>query len=276
VTNEDEPNMFEQVTDDEPVDETPKELTFTVDPTYKEYVEQYVGEGKKYANIGELVKAYANADRHIPELTRDLAAIKPERDSLKDLLMANLSNDPNGQDDPNHTPNPPVGDEPKEPVVPAPPKEGEDRKVDLKDQVRAALEEVDSERRAADNAKLTEQVMLERFGDRDAAIKAVKDKAEELGVSPQWIAQMAFTSPKAYFVTMGIDPAHAKPKSSSTPAPQSDVNAQRMAAANPGVKPGTYEWYNNLRKTDPSRFRSIAIQQQMMKDAQENPNFFNR
>jgi hypothetical protein len=128
VTNEDEPNMFEQVTDDEPVDETPKELTFTVDPTYKEYVEQYVGEGKKYANIGELVKAYANADRHIPELTRDLAAIKTERDSLKDLLMANLSNDPNGQDDPNHTPNPPVGDEPKEPVVPAPPKEGEDRK----------------------------------------------------------------------------------------------------------------------------------------------------
>jgi pyruvate/2-oxoglutarate dehydrogenase complex dihydrolipoamide acyltransferase (E2) component len=249
VTNEADPNMFEEVTDPKPVpEETPKELTFSVDPSYKDYVDQYVGEGKKYSNVGELIKAYANADRHIPELTRDLAAIKTERDSLKEMLMANLTNENPGQEDPNPAPNPnPVESQPRP-----------------------------AEKQAKDNAKFTEEVMLQRFGDRDAAIKAVQDKAEELGVSPQWIAQMAFTSPKAYFVTMGIDPQNATTRSTTTPAPRSDVNPQRLADANPGIKPGTYEFYNNLRKTDPSKFRSAATQRQMMKDAQENPNFYNR
>jgi hypothetical protein len=276
VTNEADPNMFEEVTDPKPVpDETPKELTFSVDPSYKDYVDQYVGEGKKYSNVGELIKAYANADRHIPELTRDLAAIKTERDSLKEMLMANLTNENPGQEDPNPAPNPnPVESQPR-PAEEAPPS-GDDGKVDLKDQVRELLREVDAEKQAKDNAKFTEEVMLQRFGDRDAAIKAVQDKAEELGVSPQWIAQMAFTSPKAYFVTMGIDPQNATPRSTTTPAPRSDVNPQRLADANPGIKPGTYEFYNNLRKTDPSKFRSAATQRQMMKDAQENPNFYNR
>ena len=40
-------NMFEQVTDPQPEDNQPTELTFTVPKEYKPFFDQYVGDGKK-------------------------------------------------------------------------------------------------------------------------------------------------------------------------------------------------------------------------------------
>jgi hypothetical protein len=259
---------------DEPNEPTPNEHipdpVFTVDDTTKQFFEQYVGPGKKYPNVGELAKAYANADNHIFELTKDAGKFKTEAEQLKEMLMENLVNKPNDEPNPNTPPN---DDEP--PVTPpagSPPKEPE--KVDIKALVKEALGEVNTEEVRRENARLTEEATLKRFGGKEDAVKAIAAKAEELGVSPQWIANQAFDSPKAYFTIMGFQPDET-PKSHSTPASGSDVNQQQFADHRPGaVKPNSYKWFMELRKSDPGRFRSSEIQTAIMKAAQENPDFY--
>jgi len=254
-----------------PPNETVPNPALLVDDSTKEFFETYVGPGKKYANVGELAKGYANADTHIEALTRDSGKFKTEADSLKELLMENLVAKPDAN---TPDPNKPPTDEPlAQPPVVAPPKEDEDKSVDVKALVKAALEEASTEDRRKKNAETTEQATLKHFGDQEAAVKAVAEKAQELGVSPQWIANLAFDSPKAFFATMGINP-DSPPKSSSTPAPRSDINPQRLSDLNPGTKPNTYQYYQELRRSDPGLYRSQAVQQALMKDAQTNPNFY--
>lgn len=262
-----EETMFEQATDQQP-EQKNEPLTLTVDAPYKEFIEQYVGEGKKYSNVGELAKAYANADRHIVELNSDLAKNKSELTSVKDLLMTNLLNDPNEIKEPT----PPNEQQPpaEPPVTPTPPAEDG---VDLSQKIEDALVEREAMQRRKVNATNTEKVMLEQFENREAAIKAVEDRAKQLSVEPTFISNLAFESPTAFFELMGINPDLA-PRNTDTPAPRSDVNPQRLADANPRTKEGTYRFYSELRKSDPAKYRSAEVQNQMMKDAEVNPNFY--
>ncbi len=263
-----EETMFEQATDQQP-EQKIEPLTLTVDAQYNEFIEQYVGEGKKYSNVGELAKAYANADRHIVELNSDLTKFKNENTFVKDLLMTNLLNDPNEIKEPVTPPNeqqPPA----QPPEAPTPPAE---EGVDLSKKIEDALIQREAAQRRKVNATNTEKVMLEQFENREAAIEAVETRAKQLNVEPTFISNLAFDSPTAFFELMGINP-DATPRNTDTPAPRSDVNPQRLADANPRIKEGTYRFYSELRKSDPSKYRSAEVQNQMMKDAEANPNFY--
>lgn len=257
---------------DEPNELTP-EITpdplFLVDDSTKEFFETYVGPGKKYANIGELAKGYANADHHLSEVTKDAGMFKTEAESLKELLMETLVKEPKPNDEPQVNPNeaeplaqPPVGTPPKEPDV------------DLKALVKEALGEVTTEDKRKTNSQMVEEATIKHFGSQEDALKAINARAAELGLSPQWIANLAFESPKAFFTTMEFQP-DVPPRSNNTPASHSDVNAAEFQKQHPGAAaPGSYRFYAELRRTDPAKYRSRQIQEEMMKSAQENPDFY--
>jgi hypothetical protein len=263
--------MAEEINETNPNENIPDPV-FTVDDTTKQFFEDYVGPGKKYPNVGELAKAYANADNHITSLTKDVGIFKTETESLRELLMENLvDNKPKPNEDPK--PNDAAPQQP--PVDAAPPKEdGNDDNVDLKALVKEALDEASTEEKRRSNARTTEEATIKKFGSSEDAVKAIAAKAEELGLSPQWIANLAFESPKAYFATMGFTPDET-PRSNSTPAPHSDVNPNALKETNKGIQPGTYRYFQELRRTDPAKYRSNEVQQAIMKQAQENPNFYN-
>lgn len=256
---------------DEPNEPTPlitPDPLFVVDDATKEFFDKYVGPGKKYANIGELAKGYANADNHLAEVTRDAGIFKTEAESLKELLMENLVT-PKPNADPNSPPNDDAP--PAQPPADAPPKEQD---VDLKALVKEALGEVSTEENKKANGRLTEEATIKRFGSKVDAVKAIAAKAEELGVSPQWIANQAFDSPKAYFTIMGFQP-DVPPKSSTTPSSTPEINPQRQAELHPGgPAPNSYKWFMEIRKTDPTRFRSKDVQTALMKAAVDNPDFY--
>lgn len=228
----------------------------------EDYLAQYVGEGKKFKDINELAKAYANADKFIPELKNDLQTTREFIASkLDEIAQRNSQALPNGQTEE------PGGNQPA-PVVP-PNAEGED----LDTRIAKALEERDLAKRLEQNAQIVEDVLIGHLGSKDAAVEAVQAKARELGVEPGYLKQTAFQSPKAFFSLMGIDPDQ-KPQSNSTPAPSSDVNPRALGHGQP--KPNTYAHYDQLRKSNPSLYWSPKTQAQMHKDAQENPDFFKR
>lgn len=236
--------------------------------TPENYVDKLVGEGKKYKDANELAKAYLHADDHIRTVTQDTASYREELKSMRELLeaQAEARRNPNNQQNVN-----PDGNKEDDTRPAGTPKVEE---VDLKTRIREALQEENEENRAKKNSKLTSDVMIERFGSKEDAVKAIEARAAELEVSPKFIADMAFQSPNAFFSTMGIDTK--KPVSTNSPSSSSDVNSEALRKANPGLKPNTYDWYQQIRKTDKSKFFSVDVQSRMMADAQNNPNFFTK
>lgn len=232
------------------------------------HLESLVGEGKKYKDVEELAKAYANADKHIKTMEEDNGTLRNEFESFREFATKQLSAP--RKEDQGLEPLSERQPEPK-PARAAP----EVNEVDLDAKIANALSENDEKRRLKENADLAQEAMVRQFGSKEEAIKAVQKKAEELGVSAQWLANTAFQSPKAFFASMGIDP-NTLPKSTSTPANASDVSPSRLADAHPGVKPGTESYYRELRRKDPRLYFSAKIQNEMMENAHKlGPDFYN-
>jgi len=245
-----------------------KAASQTNDGSGQSFLDKYVGEGKKYKDVEELAKAYDNANTFIPTLKSDL-------DSMKDFMTAQFGElAKNANRNPSEPPANSNGDggEPANPAPASPPKNGDGEEVDLNERIRQALEERDTEKRLQKNAQITEEAMIKHFGTKEAAVEAVRTKAQEMGVGPDWLANSAFNSPAAFFKIMDI--STEAPKSNNTPGSSSDVNPQRLSDFSPSVKPGTYAHYDSLRKTDPKKYWNPETQAQMMKDAMRLGNDF--
>lgn len=221
-------------------------------PTDQNYLEQLVGDGKKYKDVNELAKAYAHANKHITDLSTDLT-------SLREFMTTQFEQLASKRDDPPN--DPPVRDPNPNPSSAAPPKETGDEDLDAR--IAKILETRNEETRAKENARVSEEVLIERLGSKEAAVEAVRKKAEELGVSPQFLADTAFRSPKAFFNIMGVNPNE---RSRSTPNPSSDVNPNNFASANQ-PRANTKAFYDQLRKSDPKKYWHLNTQTQMMNDA---------
>jgi hypothetical protein len=232
------------------------------DAAVENFLNEYVGEGKKYKTVEDLAKAKHHADKHIDELRSDLT-------SMKDFISAQFEN--LGNRDKAIIPDPNEEDKDRKPDPVAPPKGDEE---DLNARILKLLEEKDETSRLKKNADFAQEVMIEQFGSQEAAVEAVRVKAQELGVSPQFLADTAFRSPQALFNIMGIAPGA---RSKSTPNASSDVNPRILDKVSPGAKPGTMAYYDQLRRSDPGKYWSVPVQQQLMKDALEKgQDFFKR
>lgn len=227
-------------------------------PPTEAFLDQYVGEGKKFKDVNELAKAYANADQFIPELQKDLKTTREFiAEELKKIAVRNAEPP---------APNVETGGTPPAPV--APPKEdGED----LDTRIAKALELRDSQARFQKNASIVQDVLVEQLGSVEKAAEAVISKASELGLQPSEMKELAAKSPKAFLATMGIN-AEVKPSSFSTPASSGDVRIDNINLGEP--KSNTYAFYEKLRKSNPSLYGTLKIQQALMKDAMDNPDFF--
>lgn len=194
-----------------------------------------VGEDRKYKTPDELAKAYHNAEGHILQIKQELAALRSAT--------------------PQEAPAP-VIKQPEPPVV---------SDADLESRIRATIQAQTEQAKREANFKQVVDVLLSTYGTEEKANDVINNKAAELGLSVDRLKELAAESPKAFLNNIGI----GQPSSSFT-APRGDVNP--AALHNQGgqgrVEPGTWEFYENIRKTDPTRYWSRSVQNQMHKDIQ--------
>jgi|SRR6478609_513055 len=206
-----------------------------------------VGEGKKYATVEDMAKSVDFAQRHIE-------ALEAETAQYRQALAADVE-----------------AQRQQTPIAP-PPASPEQRidEVDLETRIRQTLEKANTEQKLSKNVNEVSQKLVEVFGDAAKANAAVQQKATELGVSLSFLMDSAAQSPKAFYAQMGLNTA-AAPK----PGTPGTVNSAALAAINPqrATQPGTYAYYEDLRKTNPKLYNSPRIQLQMHKEA-GNPGFF--
>ena len=211
-------------------------------------LDQIVGEGKKFSSVEDLVKSYAHAQNHITDLERTQEQLRGEvvdSTSIKEML-AKLEH----KDVPNSG-EPEISEEPE--VLSSPQAE----QVDIETKIAKAIEDSKAQDKAQVNADKVRNALVQTFGNEEAAKDAFLQKATSLGLSVNDLNALASKNPdaalklldvKAQASSPGKLPTYNKPTVASTPDPDN---------------PKTLEDFNALRRKDPRKYFSPAVQKKL-------------
>lgn len=200
-----------------------------------DYVEQLVGDGKKFKDVGSLAKGKAEADRMIEVLKQRLDEANREintRTSLDSFLKEiKGTKDPT----PPQVTIPPVSD----------PNAGlDDSAIEKKFEEYIARRE--SQKSTQTNLEKVSTVLNEQFGPEAKLV--INKKAQELGMSVQALEQIASQSPSAFYRLVGV--SEERSPTGGVQMPRSQINPSVAAAA--GVR--TKKDFDKLKQTNPTEY----------------------
>lgn len=247
-----------------PQDQTGDNNPPAADPN-KNWLEELVGEGKKFKDPVELARGKAEADAFIERLKREQEELRTElntRLTLEQYLdkMGNTSQT-NGRSDP--PPNEPNGD-------------GSNTTASLKPEdierlIETKVSERETQRIQSQNRAETRQKLVEAFG--NDYISKLKEVGGALGLSAERLDAMAAESPKAFLKLVGADTApqqQRRPDSLFVPPTGHNTTQPRSVSGD-----RTKSYYDAMKKADSKNYWSASVQNQMHKDALRlGENFF--
>lgn len=221
------------------------------DPNQGSFISQLVAsKGEQWSNPEVIAKGKVEADQHITLLEQQLSDMREDlaRQDYSKTLLETLQN-PQAQASP---PEPAEnnGDKPTT-VTPV-------DSESLESLVTNVLQKREQTATATANIDIVEKALSDAFGTEANA--TVQAKANELGISLESMKDLASQSPNAFLTLVGSPPV-----TQGGSAPKSTVNS---AAAFNTSNERNYDYYRNLRKTNPSHYYSPATQRAMLEDRQ--------
>lgn len=224
--------------------------------TSKNYVEELVGDGKKFKTVEDLARGKYEADLYVEtlkkrqdEINRDYLRLREEnmaKQKLEDLIDQFSKLQSNNQNNDNTYVKPEIKNE-----------------LDLK-QVESLLESRLDAREAArkqqENFALVKEKLKERFGSNYSTV--VKEQISDLGITESEFNDMAVKHPKLLFKTLGLDKA---PNVDSFQAPPR--SNQRSNSFAPTTEKRTWSYYQKMKETNPNLYLDPKIAVQMHNDA---------
>lgn len=227
----------------------------------KNYVEELVGESKKFKTVEELARGKYEADQFIERLKQEQAALRKELESRKrleevaDLLSQQKSQSTEG--------------------LPPARQDGDKNATLTPEQLELMLEERLTKREQQQikdrNISTVKQKLTEAFGQNYAA--KLEQEANTLGVSKEYLTNLAAESPNAFLKLVGLD--GRQQQSNLFSPPPSSVNTASFAPNTHGER--TQAYYDKLKNTDPRVYWSPKVQNEMHRDAQRlGARFFDR
>ncbi len=214
-----------------------------------DYVEQLVGDGKKFKDVKELAKGKAEADRYIELLKSRLDEAQKEvntRTSLDSFLKEIKNKDTNP---------PPVS-----PPQVVDPKPGLDDS-ELEKKLEELIARREATRSTQTNLEKVQSVLSEQFG-ADAKV-VINKKAKELGMSLSELESLAAKSPSAFYRLVDVQ---EQPRGQvGFSAPRSQINSQTQQVH--GIKNKAY--FDKLKQTDPKKYNNPQTTVEMIKAMKE-------
>lgn len=218
------------------------------------YLEELVGEGKKFRDVNELAKGKYEADRYVntlvqqkEQLLQDYTRLKEEYETTASLreVADRIANPPqfNNRDNTPPANEPPVFD----PNSLGP----------LVAQQVSALRE---QEKMQANEQVVEAKLKERFGANYGNV--LKQQMEQLGLSEDYVRDMARRNPTVFFKTFDLDQPQAQDPFKAPP--RSSVRSDNFA---PATNKRDWSFYEKMRKDQPSLYWNSKTQVQMHKDA---------
>lgn len=233
------------------------------------YLEELVGEGKRYKTAAELAKAKIHADAFIENLKTQTEELRTELDrrmALEEMFLKTKDNDPKPVDPP--TEDKTTADPPKQ-------VQADQSKVDeseLIEKVKAELKREAEQTSRTANFEAVKTRLLEELGDPDKVNKFMDERSKELGFSVSELADVAAKSPTAFYNLLGL-----KKGTTSSPDLPGTVKTEALQTSpmSSQPKPGTKAYYDKMRKEDPRKYLSAAVQLEIHKAYMKDPAAFN-
>ena len=228
-------------------------LKFDIDPN-KNYLDEYVGENKKFKDVQALARAKAESDAHISRLeeearirNEDLAEIEKElkaRTRLEEIrdqiLNAKNNQSPSNQS----TPDAGERDTNKSGLT----------KEDAESLALSVYEKAKIAETRNANKELVRGKLVEKFGSNYASALDIKTK--ELGLDKEEANRLSETAPVAFMKMLGLDAAEP----TRLPNVSSSIKTNGFVGKREVQK--TYNYYENIRKQDKALYNSPAIQKE--------------
>jgi|TARA_Y100000361_G_C11146988_1_gene338634 small-conductance mechanosensitive channel len=220
------------------------------------YLSKIVGEGNKYANVEELAKGAIHGNEYITKLEGEMAELRSELDkrvTAEDMVQQVKRETAEQrallqQTQENTTP--------------------QLDEQQLSALISNTIEQKDSQKLAQQNIQSVDKKMKELYGEEKAA-EIVQQKALQLGVSVDKLAEIAATSPEMFFNSIGV--SQGSPKV-TTPAPTvGSTSTEAVQTMNSGqhVEEGTWDYFEQLRRSNPREYFKPAVQQKLFKMREE-------
>lgn len=236
-------NLFEQANDQLPIDDS------------KNYLEELVGEGKKFQSHEDLARGKYEADQYIEilkkrqdELRADYLKLRDENASkakLEDLIkqMENqrLASSESTQ----------ANEDTKKPAFDP---------AELDALMSNKIQQHELQRKESDNLNSVMSKLKEQYGSNYVSV--LQTKTEELGLSKDDVNTLARKSPKAFFNTLGL--GQQQQESFSAP-PRSAQRNDNFAPR--GAQKRTWSYYQDMKRKDPAAWLNPKIAVQMQQDA---------
>lgn len=260
MTTEDD--LFKSNTDQGQIFEDDGVRPIVIDPN-KDYLSEYVGEGKKFKDPAELAKAKAHSDAFIERLQREASALRTElntRKKLEDLMdrmgatkdstvnATSQATQTAGESNHDGTANKNISPD------------------DIEKVVEARLVKREQEARIQNNVQAVKDRLTSEFGDN--YVDELESRTKALGLTREFVSDIAKREPKALFALLGIEQA-AQRKSSEqdvfSAPPRPSVNTASFGIQ--GSTEKKYTDFEKIRKTDPARYWSAPVQNELHKQA---------
>ena len=233
------------------------------------YVEQLVGEGKKFKDNEDLARGKVESDKHISNLEKEMSGLREDLNSRLNMqsFLDRLENT-GGVTEPGATPASTEGN-------------AEDRGTATADAANLSMKDVEalvsqklkettveSQRNANTQSVISklETTFGSTYGDK------VLEATNELGVGKEFMMDLAASNPGAFLKLVGADKTPTAPADPSTyTIPRTQVTTSNIPTS--GVKRDSY--YRDLRKNDAKRFWSPKVQSEMHREAiKQGESFF--
>jgi hypothetical protein len=236
----------------------------------EDYLSHLVGEDKKFKSPEELARGKWEADNYIKTLERQMDEARKElekrqtADEIADRIKSELAGRGESNQESHQTPeeNNDSNNNDRNKL------EGLSREELLK-LFDERLSEREQKSKAQQNREEVSKTLSEKVG--ATANKWLQDKAQELGVSVQYLQEQAEVSPKAFYNLVGLNQTSSG-NTGWTP-PQSSTNTAGRLDSGTQVRDNAY--YEKLFKDSPKLRFDPKLTVQMHKDAQKmGPDFF--
>lgn len=120
----------------------------------------------------------------------------------------------------------------------------------IRDLVKSTMIQTEAEKLTAINTAIVNDKLTKHFGTSEKAKEAIQATAAKLGVTVEYLKTVSIQSPNALFSMIGLD-EQAAPVQVDTTRSVLNTQAQAESAV---LQPGTKAYFENLRRTAPSKY----------------------
>jgi hypothetical protein len=224
-----------------------------IDPE-KKYLEELVGDDKKFKDLESLARGKFEADQYIENQNRKLDELKSDFFRLKAdydaraKLEEYLEKLPGIRQDQQHQQNHQMQDD--KPAY---------NPDEVKSLISNTLIEHETRKQQEQNFASVQSKLTEKFGSNYQA--SLQRQMDEIGLSADQLNQMARTNPKLLIEALNLDAAPVQEGFQAPPRSQ-----QRSDNFAPSTNKRTWTYYEKMKKENPHTYWTPKIQDQLHKD----------